>query len=83
MIHKGNATALRLNDGAAILQAELAATNASLKQANDKGMPSALIVTDSRSALAAIDTVGRSDNKSLIRSIQYTPSQFNNTPELL
>ena len=46
-------------------------------------MPLALIVTDSRSALAAIDTVDPSDNKSLIRSIQYTASQFNNTPELL
>ena len=83
MIHEGNATALRLNDGATILHAELAVINAALKQANDKGMPSALVVTDSRSALAAIDTVDPSDNKSLIRSIQDTASQFNNTSELL
>ena len=83
VIHEGKATALRLNDCATILQSELAAINAALKQVNDKGMPSALIVTDPRSALAAIDTVDASDNKSLIRSIQYTASQFNNTPELL
>ena len=83
VIHEGNATALRLNDCATILQSELAAINAALKQVNDKGMPSALIVTYPRSALAAIDTVDPCDNKSQIINIQYTASQFNKTPELL
>ena len=52
----GDTTAVRLNNGASILQAELAAIKSALHIAKDTGYNTARIVTDSKSAMLALDT---------------------------
>ena len=85
VVHGNNASSLRLNDRASILQAELAAINIALEFAKECNMSTALIITDStfKSAVSAIDTPTPKDNTALIRNIHTTASHLTSTPEIL
>ena len=56
VVHGDSAISLRLNERASILQAELAAINIALEFAKECNMSTALIITDYKSAISAIDT---------------------------
>ena len=77
----------RLNDGASILQAELAATDYNrlhrLQQAKNRQYNTAFVVTGSNAALLTIDSTTPEDNTTLIKNIHKTVSEFINTPELI
>ena len=77
-----SAISRRLNDRASILQAELAAINIVLEFAKECNMSTALIITDSKSAVSAIDTPMPKDNIALIRNIHTTASHLTTTPEI-
>ena len=83
VVHGDNAISLRLNERVSILQAELAAINIALEFAKECNMPTALIITDSKSAISAIDTPMPKDNIALIRNIHTTASHLATTPEIL
>ena len=83
VVHGDSAISLRLNDRASILQAELAAINIALEFAKECNMSTALIITDSKSAVSAIDTTTPKDNTALIRNIHTTASHLTTTPEIL
>ena len=83
VVHRDSAISLRLNDRASILQAELAAINIALEFAKECNMSTALIITDSKSAVSAIDTTTPKDNTALIRNIHTTASHLTTTPEIL
>ena len=83
VVHGDSAISLRLNDRASILQAELAAINIALEFAKECNMFTALIITDSKSAVSAIDTTTPKDNTALIRNIHTTASHLSSTPEIL
>ena len=83
-MHNESITALRLNDGATILQAELAAILEALQQAKLKQYNTAVVVTDSKAAIATIDSTTPMDNKALIksRSIHRSAAELSETPEI-
>ena len=83
IVHDGVTTSIRLNDGASILQAELVAILRALHTASEMEYRTAHIVTDSRSAMQALDTNNPGDNTALLLDIQHTAAQFQDTPGLL
>ena len=83
VVHGDSAILPRLNDRASILQTELAAINIALEFAKECNMPTALITTDSKSAVSAIDTPTPKDNITVIQNIQTTASRLTTTPEIL
>ena len=83
VIHENTTMSVRLNDGASILQAELAAIDEALQQAKNRQYNTAVVVTDSKAALLTIDSTTPEDNTALIKNIHRTASEFINTPELI
>ena len=81
--HNGMITSLRLNNNATILQAELAAISEALKKANEDNLETALIVTDSKSAMAVLNTTTPKDNIKLIKEIHTSVSQLLYPPEII
>ena len=74
---------MRLNDGATILQAELAAILEALQQARLRQYNTAVVVTDSKAAMATIDSTTPMDNKALIKSIHRSAAELTDTPEIV
>ena len=83
VVHGDRAISMRLNDRASILQAELAVINIALEFAKECNILTALIITDSKSAVSAIDTPTPKDNIALIQNIHTTASRLTTTPEIL
>ena len=79
VVHGDSAISLCLSDRASILQAEIAAINIALEFAKECNMPTALIITDSKSAISVIDTPMPKDNIALIRNIHTTASHLTTT----
>ena len=83
-IIRGRTTmSVRLNAGASILQAELAAIDEALQQAKNRQYDTAAVVTHSKAALLTVDSTTPEDNTALIKNIHKTASEFSNTPELI
>ena len=81
--HNGIISSLRLNNNATILQAELAAIREALKMANENNLYTALIVTDSKSAMAVLNATTPKDNIKLIKDIHTRASQLRYIPEII
>ena len=69
IVHNECTTAARLNNGATILQAELAAILEALQQSKLRQYNTEVVVTDSKAAIATIDSTTQMDNKALIKSM--------------
>ena len=82
IVHNESITALRLNDGATILQAELAAILEALQYAKLQQYNTAVVVTDSKAAMATTDSTIPMDNKALIKSIHKSAAELSETPEI-
>ena len=74
--HNRIISSLRLNNNATILQAELAAIREALKKANEDNLHTALIVTDSKSAMSVLNATTPKDNIKLIKEIHTSASQL-------
>ena len=81
--HNGIISSLRLNNNATILQAELAAIREALKKANEDNLHTALIVTDSKSAMSVLNATTPKDNIKLIKDIHTSASQLLYIPEII
>ena len=81
--HNGIISSLRLNNNATILQAELAAIREALKKANEDNLHTALIVTDSKSAMSVLNATTPKDNMKLIKEIHTSASQLLYIPEII
>ena len=81
--HNGMISSLRLNNNATIIQAELAAIREALKMAKDDNLNTALIVTDSKSAMAVINATTPKVNIKLIKEIHTSTSQLLCIPEII
>ena len=81
--HYGMISSLRLNNHATILQAELAPIRAALKKANEDNLNTALIVTDSKSAMAVLNATTSKDNIKLIKDIHTSALQLHYIPEII
>ena len=82
IVHNESTTAVRLNDRVTILQAELAAILEALQQAKLKQYNTAVVATDSKAAMATIDSTTPMDNKTLIKSIHRSATELSETPEI-
>ena len=79
-VHKGTSIQLRLNDGASILQAELVAIREAIYMATKANYNAACILSDSKAAIQAIDSLHPHDNKHLIKNI-HKAGHFNVTKD--
>ena len=79
-VHKGTAIQLRLNDGASILQAELVAIREAIYMATRANYNTACILSDSKAAIQAIDSLHPHDNKHLIKNIHEAAQQLHTPP---
>ena len=71
---------LRLNDGASILQAELVAIREAIYMATRANYNTACILSDSKAATQAIDSLDPHDNKHLIKNIHEAAQQLHTPP---
>ena len=79
-VYKGTAIQLRLNDGASILQAELVAIREAIYMAPRANYNTACILSDSKAAIQAIDSLHPHDNKHLIKNIHEAAQQLHTPP---
>ena len=79
-VHKDISTQLRLNDGASILQAELVAIREAIYIATRANYNTACILSNSKAAIQAIDSIHPHDNKHLIKSIHEAVRQLHTPP---
>ena len=79
-VHKGTAIQLRLNDGASILQAELVAIREAIYMVTRANYNTACILSDSKAAIQAIDSIHPRDNKQLIKNIHEAAQQLHTPP---
>ena len=75
-VHKDTSTQLRLNDGASILQVELVAIREAIYIAPRANYNTACILSDSKAAIQAIDSIHPLDNKHLIKNIHEAAQQL-------
>ena len=79
-VHKGTAIQLRINEGASILQAELVAIREAIYMATRANYNTACILSDSKAAIQAIDSLHPHDNKHLIKNIHEAAQQLHTPP---
>ena len=79
-VHNGTSIQLRLNDGASILQAELVAIREAIYMATRAKYNTACILSDSKAAIQAIDSLHPHDNKHLIKNIHEAAQQQHTLP---